>query len=216
MPRGPPLNPIMALFGQMMAGNGQAGDAVYSQEALDRIISQLMEQNTSSNAPAPASQDDINSLPRKHVTVDMLGPEGTAECSICMEEVNIGEEVAELPCHHWFHHGCVAMWLGEHNTCPHCRKGITKDGDSNANQNQSSNNQSNNGAPSNPPSRTMPGSFNAGDVVGDGSARNPYVVAGSAEEDRINHQTRSGSADDTGAGGGFGERLRRGLFGPPQ
>lgn len=139
----------------MTGGNGQVGDAVYSQEALDRIITQLMEHNSSSNAPGPAPQSEIESLPRKEVSIEMLGPEGRAECSICMEEVNIGEEVAELPCHHWFHHPCIAAWLGEHDTCPHCRKGISKE-------------PPNSGNSSNPPGsganpRPMPGAFGGDD-----------------------------------------------------
>lgn len=122
-----PVNPMMQLIAQMFpVGNGQFGDAVYSQEALDRIITQLMEQNASSNAPGPATQSDIENLPRKPVTMEMLGSDGRADCSICMEEVIVGEEVAFLPCTHWFHHPCIAAWLGEHDTCPHCRKGISK------------------------------------------------------------------------------------------
>ncbi|KAF2109922.1 hypothetical protein BDV96DRAFT_229297 [Lophiotrema nucula] len=130
-----PMNPLLALLGGMLPGSGAAGDFVYSQEAMDRIISQLMEQTQTSNAPGPASQQEIDALPRKHISVDMLGPEGRAECSICMDEVNIGEEVTELPCHHWFHHECISAWLGEHDTCPHCRKSISKEGSANSNAN---------------------------------------------------------------------------------
>jgi E3 ubiquitin-protein ligase RNF115/126 len=45
--------------------NAVAGDAVYSQEALDRIISTLMEQHPTSNAPGPASQQLIASQRKK-------------------------------------------------------------------------------------------------------------------------------------------------------
>ena len=56
----------------------------------------------------------------------MMGNDGRAECSICMDEVEIGQEVTVLPCNHWFHGECVTAWLKEHDTCPHCRKGITR------------------------------------------------------------------------------------------
>lgn len=164
-----PVNPLMHLFAHMIPGNGQMGDAVYSQEALDRIITQLMEQNASSNAPPPASQSDIDNLPRKPITMDMLGSEGRADCSICMEEVNIGEQVAFLPCTHWFHHPCIAAWLSEHNTCPHCRKGISKGAEDSQNNQNNQNNQ-NQGHGNGGGSQQMPGSFNAGD----GTAQNPY------------------------------------------
>ena len=43
------------------------------------------------------------------------------ECSICLMEVNEGQDTILLPCGHMFHEGCVTKWLGIHNTCPLCR-----------------------------------------------------------------------------------------------
>lgn len=104
--------------------NMQHGDAVYSQEALDRIISQLMEQNQS-NAPGPASAEAIAALPQKAITKEDLDETtGKADCSICMDEALIGSQVTYLPCDHWFHPDCIKAWLAEHDTCPHCRQGI--------------------------------------------------------------------------------------------
>ncbi|THC92049.1 hypothetical protein EYZ11_008487 [Aspergillus tanneri] len=100
------------------------GDAVYSQEELDRVISQLVEQNGNRTAPPPASAQAIQSLRKKVVDEAMLGSDGRAECSICMDRVEKGTEVTELPCQHWFHTACIEMWLNQHNTCPHCRRGI--------------------------------------------------------------------------------------------
>ncbi|EON63618.1 hypothetical protein W97_02846 [Coniosporium apollinis CBS 100218] len=120
-----PVNPLAALFAQLLnPGLAQHGDAVYTQEALDRVISQLMEQNQTGNAPGPAPESAIKSLPKRKVTPEDMGAEGRADCSICMDEVNIGELVTQLPCRHWFHEQCVTMWLSEHDTCPHCRKSI--------------------------------------------------------------------------------------------
>ena len=56
----------------------------------------------------------------------MLGDDGKAECSICMDRVDLGTEVTVLPCNHWFHETCVKSWLSEHDTCPHCRRGISQ------------------------------------------------------------------------------------------
>jgi E3 ubiquitin-protein ligase RNF115/126 len=103
---------------------GRQGDAVYSQEELDRVISQLIDQNTNGGAPPPAAQSAIQSLPKRKVDKEMLGNDAKAECSICMDAVALGTEVAVLPCKHWFHFSCIEMWLNQHNTCPHCRRGI--------------------------------------------------------------------------------------------
>ncbi|KAM0629937.1 hypothetical protein ACHAQG_000515 [Verticillium nonalfalfae] len=81
------------ILNMLAPGNGQFGDAVYTQEALDRIISNMMETNPQSNAAPPASEDAIGKLQRKAVDDDMLGPEGTAECTICIDELKKGEEV---------------------------------------------------------------------------------------------------------------------------
>jgi len=116
---------LQGLFASLLNPAGAVhGDAVYSQEALDRIISGLMEQHPTSNAPGPASPAAIAALPKKKLDEKMLGPELKGECSVCMDDVHVDEEVVVLPCSHWFHETCASAWLGEHNTCPICRKGI--------------------------------------------------------------------------------------------
>jgi hypothetical protein len=45
-----------------------------------------------------------------------------ALCSVCLEDVQAGEMVRQLPaCRHLFHVGCIDMWLHSHRTCPLCR-----------------------------------------------------------------------------------------------
>lgn len=203
------MNPLMGLFASL--SGGQHGDFVYSQEALDRIVTQLMEQTASSNAPGPAPQEAINALPKRKITEEMLGTEGRAECSICMDEVNIGEEVTELPCKHWFHHPCVEAWLHEHDTCPHCRQGIAKHDENTATGRHAP-------SPMADPTATMPGAF---DVAGEGTSNNPFVVPGSVSPSATaNYNTNTsptqGGATEGPSGGGIGERLRRGWSGPPQ
>ena len=83
-----------------------------------------MEQHQSGNAPGPASEAAIRSLPTRAITDDDAGDSGTADCSICMDTVPTGGTVTVLPCSHWFHADCIHAWLGEHDTCPVCRKGI--------------------------------------------------------------------------------------------
>lgn len=124
--RGPPQAfPLGGLFSQLFnPANAAAGDAVFTQEALDRVISDLMENHQTSNAPGPASPEAIARLPKKKLDTKMLGGDAKGECSVCMDDVHAGDEVVELPCRHWFHEACVGAWLGEHNTCPICRKGL--------------------------------------------------------------------------------------------
>jgi hypothetical protein len=224
-PGQPPINPLAAIFAQLMnPGMAASGDFVYSQEALDRVISNLMEQNATGNAPGPATPEAINALARKTITMEDLGSDGRAECSICMDEVTVGEEVTQLPCHHWFHQQCVAMWLGEHDTCPHCRKGIMDHDKPNENSNTSSNpaatSSGSTGDPASPshPQQQMPGAF------GSGTAENPFIVSETPDQARLHaHQDQRPSRErqpsphsvhSDGSTGRLGDRIRRGLFGP--
>ncbi|KAL2021923.1 hypothetical protein VTK56DRAFT_6342 [Thermocarpiscus australiensis] len=118
------------------------GDAVFTQEALDRIITQLMDASPQTNAAPPASQAAIDRLEKKRVDDTMLGEEGKAECTICMDEMKKGDEVLILPCKHWYHGECVVLWLKEHNTCPICRMPIEsrEEGGNNNNNNNNNNN----------------------------------------------------------------------------
>lgn len=55
-------------------------------------------------------------------------PEGL-ECSICMVEYEPEDEIIPLPCdtRHFFHADCIANWLKQNNSCPLCKKPVTKD-----------------------------------------------------------------------------------------
>ncbi|KAF0934480.1 hypothetical protein E2562_025557 [Oryza meyeriana var. granulata] len=49
-----------------------------------------------------------------------------ALCSVCLEDVQAGEMVRQLPaCRHLFHVDCIDMWLHSHSTCPLCRCNVS-------------------------------------------------------------------------------------------
>lgn len=182
---GVPANHPFAILSQLLnPANAQHGDAVFSQEALDRVISQLMEQNAGSTAPPPASEAAIRSLATRKVEESMMGNDGKAECSICMDNVEIGQEVTVLPCNHWFHGECVTAWLKEHDTCPHCRKGITKP-PGEAQRSQSEQPPSNNRRPSR--RRTSSVTLPTNPEVED-SRRNQFTVSESPRDIRAARQ----------------------------
>ncbi|KAI5678741.1 hypothetical protein M9H77_09691 [Catharanthus roseus] len=48
-----------------------------------------------------------------------------AECSICLGNIEEGDEVRELRCRHPFHRVCLDRWLGfGRMTCPLCRNNV--------------------------------------------------------------------------------------------
>ncbi|MCJ1370422.1 hypothetical protein MMC20_001635 [Loxospora ochrophaea] len=182
-PNAPP-NPFSIIASMLNPANAAHGDAVYSQEALDRIISQLMEQQNGSTAPGPASSAAIASLPKKPVDKSMLGSDGKAECSVCMDNVEVGDQVTVLPCSHWFHGDCVGAWLKEHDTCPHCRQGIMpRESDSASDQP---------GSPGQPPRNGIQIPPN---VEGSGSRRNPFILSDSSPSSPTGTRPGSVSSD---------------------
>jgi len=112
------------LSGMMPDGEeGRMGDYVFTQEALDRILTQLMEGD--SHRPVPASAEVIDKLQRD--VLEEGSPLLDKDCAVCKEQFQLGTEdpdeqvVVTLPCHHPFHHGCISPWLKSSGTCPVCR-----------------------------------------------------------------------------------------------
>lgn len=228
-PRSPggTLNLLSQMFGP---ATGHWGDAVGSQEAFDRIMSQLMEQNQQNGAP-PATEDRINSLPKKNINKSMLGSDDKAECSICMDSVTVGTEVTVLPCQHWFHFECIKSWLTEHDTCPHCRKPITPEDQREAQPRQSGRRRSSRRSSSVASPLTQVRSGGMGESSREGARQNPIPVPddpspsalrnareqyyGRSESSRFRHSDeethqrpsseRRSSRRSTGSGGGRDE-----------
>lgn len=105
-------------------GSGAWGDYVHNQEALDQIITQLME-NSNSHRPVPASEEVIAKLKREVLE------EGSSllqrDCAVCKDQFKIDSEdpdeqiIITLPCNHPYHQSCILPWLKSSGTCPVCR-----------------------------------------------------------------------------------------------
>ncbi|KAF8326397.1 uncharacterized protein EI90DRAFT_1950293 [Cantharellus anzutake] len=99
-------------------GNGQFGDYVLDNEALDQILTHLMEQSQG-DKPVPASDEMIAQLPRGRVTPGSNLLEN--ECAICKDSFEVQQETISLPCKHIFHDECILPWIRQSGTCPVCR-----------------------------------------------------------------------------------------------
>ncbi|KAK7695041.1 hypothetical protein QCA50_002229 [Cerrena zonata] len=103
--------------------NGRWGDYVFNQDALDQIISQLME--NSSSHPVPATEEIINNLPKD--TLSPGSPLLQKDCAVCKDQFQLNTDdpaeqvVVTLPCKHPFHEPCITPWLKSSGTCPVCR-----------------------------------------------------------------------------------------------
>jgi len=104
--------------------DGRMGDYVFNQEALDHIITQIMEQGSSSR-PVPATEDAMEQLHREVLEEGSSLLDG--ECAVCKDQFSLKTEepddqvIVTLPCKHPFHEGCIMPWLKSSATCPVCR-----------------------------------------------------------------------------------------------
>ncbi|KAH7910451.1 hypothetical protein BJ138DRAFT_1087664 [Hygrophoropsis aurantiaca] len=105
-------------------GNGRWGDYVFNQEALDQVLTQLME-NSTAGRPVPATEEIISNLTRDVLQAN--SPLLEKDCAVCKEQFSLETEdsdelvVVTLPCKHPFHESCIVPWLKSSGTCPVCR-----------------------------------------------------------------------------------------------
>ncbi|KAE8009071.1 hypothetical protein FH972_005527 [Carpinus fangiana] len=86
---------------------------------LNDFIEGMAPQNERRIGPVPAPASVIEALRRVNLTQMHLGNDPC--CAVCKEEFEVGGEVREMPCMHFYHSDCIVPWLRIHNTCPVCR-----------------------------------------------------------------------------------------------
>ncbi|XP_010256868.1 PREDICTED: E3 ubiquitin-protein ligase SDIR1 isoform X2 [Nelumbo nucifera] len=70
----------------------------------------------SSSSSAAEKKQDVSK-----VDGSIKAPEDELTCSVCLEQVNVGELIRSLPCLHQFHANCIDPWLRQQGTCPVCK-----------------------------------------------------------------------------------------------
>lgn len=78
-------------------------------------LDSLLRQPGSKDGRPPASKASIEAMQSVEVVED------GGECSICLDEWEVGGVAKEMPCKHRFHGNCIERWLGIHGSCPVCR-----------------------------------------------------------------------------------------------
>ncbi|THU51734.1 hypothetical protein C4D60_Mb06t34170 [Musa balbisiana] len=76
----------------------------------------LPQQASSSSVSATEKRQESSKLDG-----DLKTPEDELTCSVCLEQVSVGELIRSLPCLHQFHAICIDPWLRQQGTCPVCK-----------------------------------------------------------------------------------------------
>ncbi|KAI1794051.1 hypothetical protein LXA43DRAFT_189892 [Ganoderma leucocontextum] len=195
--------------------DGRWGDYVFNQQALDQIITQIME-NSNAHQPVPATEEAIAKLSRE--VLELGSPLLEKDCAVCKDQFKLETEdpdeqvVVTLPCQHPFHEPCILPWLKTSATCPVCRYQLVPQPNSH---------------PSGPPgagssqsnASSSSGSTN-NDIPGGGSgvlhnmfslfSSQPQHGSSSSSNPSNRNQGRSSTTDSSGGGGQNSSRTRRG------
>jgi len=82
---------------------------------------QQSQQEQRKEGPPPTSASALRSLPRIKVTAYDIAANESTDCSICLDELVVGQPALRIPCGHLYHEDCVKDWLRKSNECPVCR-----------------------------------------------------------------------------------------------
>ncbi|MED6157893.1 hypothetical protein PIB30_027693 [Stylosanthes scabra] len=102
-------NGTIGSFHEFLVGSG-----------FDLLLQQLAQNGASgggygSVVNPPTKKAAIEALPSVIINEEIL------QCMVCLEDIEIGNEAKEMPCHHKFHSECIMAWLKPHSSCPVCR-----------------------------------------------------------------------------------------------
>lgn len=98
---------------------GSLGD-YFIGPGLDLLLQHLAENDPNRYGTPPAQKEAIEALPAVKIQENL-------QCSVCLDDLEIGTEAKEMPCKHKFHSGCILPWLELHSSCPVCRYQLPAD-----------------------------------------------------------------------------------------
>lgn len=98
------------------------GDYAWGNAGFDAVITELLNNLDGSNSgPPPMPKDQIKKLSTVKISDEQV-KSSNLQCTVCMEDFQVGDSARQLPCEHFFHQDCILPWLTLHASCPICRK----------------------------------------------------------------------------------------------
>ncbi|CAI9108202.1 OLC1v1007753C1 [Oldenlandia corymbosa var. corymbosa] len=114
------INPFSSSLGDYFLGAG-----------LDMLLQHLADNHINRYGTPPAQKDAVEALPTVNIQHQQQDSSSSPlQCSVCLEDFEIGSEAKQMPCHHCFHSGCIIPWLQLHSSCPVCRYQLPSEDDS--------------------------------------------------------------------------------------
>ncbi|XP_010480093.1 PREDICTED: E3 ubiquitin-protein ligase RING1-like [Camelina sativa] len=92
---------------------GSLGD-YFIGPGFEMLLQRLAENDPNRYGTPPAKKEAVEALSTVKI-------EETLQCSVCLDDFEIGTEAKLMPCKHKFHVDCLLPWLELHSSCPVCR-----------------------------------------------------------------------------------------------
>lgn len=87
------------------------GDYAWGNAGFDAVITQLLNNLDGSNSgPPPMPKDQVDKLPTVKISDEQV-KSTNLQCTVCMEDFQVGDGARQLPCEHFFHQDCIIPWL---------------------------------------------------------------------------------------------------------
>nr|AAR20783.1 At3g13430 [Arabidopsis thaliana]AAS47667.1 At3g13430 [Arabidopsis thaliana] len=95
--------------------SGSLGD-YFIGPGFETLLQRLAENDLNNRyGTPPATKEAVEALAMVKIEDSLL------QCSVCLDDFEIGMEAKEMPCKHKFHSDCLLPWLELHSSCPVCR-----------------------------------------------------------------------------------------------
>lgn len=87
------------------------GDYAWGNAGFDAVITQLLNNLDGSNSgPPPMPKDQVDNLPTVKISDEQV-KNTNLQCTVCMDDFQVGDSARQLPCEHFFHQDCIIPWL---------------------------------------------------------------------------------------------------------
>ena len=109
------LQSLTQMFAGLVGNNGglasNPGDYVSSNEALESLMTQLLQAGGGASGAPPVTKSVMETLAAVEVTEENVTQLQESDCAVCKDAFEQGETYHQLPCNHYFHCDCIRPWL---------------------------------------------------------------------------------------------------------
>ena len=89
------------------------------------LLNFLRQSGFSTSAPEQGVSEDARRAMTVRPYARAQGETENACCSVCLSQLENGEEAKYLPCKHVYHPECIDRWLERSKLCPVCKRDVT-------------------------------------------------------------------------------------------